>query len=251
MSWHLTARLAWHDKGWNGHICDEPQKNTYCVGSHSYPGEMIAERRDLSWEKSCAGKACSTQDQMPPCIYSINAFGTDELTSFSEPPGFFNKETKRKEWSLPPSTVCVWPYEEMYRQEVRNGDRYDAPARKKFVDEFFSKVEKNASLIFYYANYSNPFSTDENPRYALVGLSRVIDLGDELYYEGCDQGTLDRYGGYVWDRNVTSNYPAEGLRLPYHLYKDDPRLEQFVVFPDNPQLCKYGSIDSARIIHEL
>lgn len=241
MGWHLTARLAWHDKGWNGHICDEPQKNTYCVGSHSYPGDMIAERRDLEWEKSCAGEACSSQGKMPPCIYSINAFGADELTSFSNPPDFFNDEAKLRVWPLPPATVCVWPYEEMYRDEVRKGERYDAQERKKYVDEFFAKVEKNSSLIFYYANYSNPFSTDEKPRYALIGLSRVVELGDELYYEGCDERTMERYGGYVWDRNVTSNYPTEGLRLPYHLYKDDPRLEQFAIFPDNPLLCKYGS----------
>src|ERR1035441_6039993 len=29
-------------------------------------------------------------------------------------------------------------------------------------------------------------------------------------------------GGMVWARNITSHYPAEGLRLPYHLYLDDP-----------------------------
>lgn len=241
MGWHLTARLAWHNNGWNGHVCDEPHKNTYCVGSHSYPGDMIATRRDLVWEKLCAGKACESLDRAPPCVYSINAFGTDELTAFSDPPEFFNKDAQRKEWPLPPATVCVWPYEEMYRDEVRKGERYDAQSRKKFVDEFFSKVEKQSSLIFYYANYSNPFSTDEKPRYVVVGVSRVIDVGDDLYYEGCDQHTVDRYGGYVWDRNITSNYPAEGVRLPYHLYKDDPRLEQFAVFPDNPVLCKYGS----------
>jgi len=69
----------------------------------------------------------------------------------------------------------------------------------------------------------------------------VIDVGGELYYEGCDERTMDRYGGYVWDRNITSAYPEQGLRLPYHLYKDDARIEQFAVFPDNPLLCKYGS----------
>jgi len=130
MSWHLTARLAWHDDGWNGHICSAPQKNTYCVGAHSYPGEMISERRDLEWEKSCAGKSCSGLDTVPPCIYSMNAFGTQALKSFAEPPAFFNKEAKRLDWALPPATVCVWPYEEMYRDEVKQGAHYDSRARK-------------------------------------------------------------------------------------------------------------------------
>src|SRR4029077_14951200 len=32
---HLTVRMAWHDNGWNGHICNAPADNTYCIGEHS------------------------------------------------------------------------------------------------------------------------------------------------------------------------------------------------------------------------
>ncbi len=42
---HITIRLAWHNNGWNGHI-DEPEKNTYCTGRHSYPGDYIKGARD-------------------------------------------------------------------------------------------------------------------------------------------------------------------------------------------------------------
>ncbi len=241
MGMHVTARLAWHSDGWNGHICSEPHKNTYCVGTHSYPGEMITQRRDLENERACAGQSCAGLKEAPPCIYSVNAFGEEQLTSFADPPEFFNKGAKRRTWTLQPSTVCVWPYEEMYRDEVRKGPSYDARERKKHSDAFFAQIEAKSSLIFYYANYSNPFSTDETPRYVLVGLSRVKEVGEELYFDGCDERTMERYGGYVWDRNVTSSYPEEGLRLPYHRYKDDPRIERFAVFPENPLLCKYGS----------
>ena len=47
MAMHMSLRLAWHGDGWNGHICKKPCENVYCVGQHSYPGEMIAEQRDL------------------------------------------------------------------------------------------------------------------------------------------------------------------------------------------------------------
>jgi len=43
MTVHISARIAWHDSGWNGHICRDPKANTYCVGQYSFPGEMIAE----------------------------------------------------------------------------------------------------------------------------------------------------------------------------------------------------------------
>ena len=47
MTSHITVRLAWHNDGWNGHVCKKPEKNVYCVGCHSYPGEMIREKLSL------------------------------------------------------------------------------------------------------------------------------------------------------------------------------------------------------------
>jgi exodeoxyribonuclease V alpha subunit len=31
MTQHISARLAWHDSGWNGRVCRNPKGNTYCV----------------------------------------------------------------------------------------------------------------------------------------------------------------------------------------------------------------------------
>ena len=44
MATHISARVAWHANGWNGRICREPAANTYCVGTQSYPGQLIAEK---------------------------------------------------------------------------------------------------------------------------------------------------------------------------------------------------------------
>jgi hypothetical protein len=43
---HLSARVAWHMDGWNGHVCKNPKANTYCVGQFSYPGQMISASRN-------------------------------------------------------------------------------------------------------------------------------------------------------------------------------------------------------------
>ena len=51
MPYHISVRLAWHDTGWNGRICKNPKANAYCVGPHSYPGDLIALGRDLDWEE--------------------------------------------------------------------------------------------------------------------------------------------------------------------------------------------------------
>jgi len=92
MPTHLTARLAWHNDGWNGAICREPELNTYCVGAKSYPGDVIARERDLNVEKGCAGCAGDAlpNGYVPPCCYSYNAFGVHEAAARSSPPDFFN-----------------------------------------------------------------------------------------------------------------------------------------------------------------
>src|SRR5438309_4853961 len=241
---HLTARLAWHDAGWNGHICNKPAENTYCVGCYSYPGQMIAERRKLDWEKKHAGEPIKALDDIPPCIYSANAFGADSLTAFAPPPEFFKDETQTRKWDLPPASVCVWPYEEMYGEDLKlDGGGFNNDLRRERSNAFFSALSENESLIFYYSNYSNPLSEDESQRYVLIGLSRIKKVGEELMYAGCSDRVRERYGGgFVWDRTVTSHYPDQGLRLPYHAYRDKPDLlAKFALSPENPRTCKFGS----------
>jgi hypothetical protein len=205
---------------------------------------MVAERRDLEWEEANAGKPIDRDEHISPCIYSANAFGASELTAFADPPKFFNDGTQTRKWELPPASVCVWPYEEMYADDLKQeGGGYDNEERRERAKGFFEELTEGESLIFYYANYSNPLSEDEAQCYVLVGLSRIKSVGEELMFAGCSQQTRERYGGgFVWDRTITSHYPDQGLRLPYHLYRDRPEMmAKFAVIPENPRTCKYGS----------
>ena len=246
MTVHLTARLAWHDDGWDGRICKRPDCNTYCVGRHSFPGDVVARERDLEREIVNAGKPVAklVSADLPPCIYSINAFGPQAIRGYSNPPDFFRGGAKRTEWNIPDATVCVWPYEVMYGEDVYKESGYlDNDLRSAKADEFFATIETGKSLIFYYANYSNPISEEESPRYALIGVSRVKKVGDRLTYDESNDDVRKRFAGaMIWARNVSSDYPNEGLRLPYHNYRDDPEtLQRIAVFPENPRTCKYGA----------
>lgn len=246
MTVHISARVAWHDSGWNGSICRNPKGNTYCTGQYSYPADTISEKRNTDWEQSNAGKPCKQLDEIPPCIYSINAFGKEELKAFDPPPTWFRDDTKTKTWPLPPATVCLWPYEEMYKEEVLNPSRvipkYNPDKRRKAVNTFFDSIIESQSLIFYYANYSNPFSENDERHYVLVGVSSVKKVGEELTWIGQSKEKENRYGAYVWMRNVTSNYPDEGLRIPYHMYQDAPeKLERLLFKPENSRDFKYAT----------
>ena len=243
---HITARLAWHNDGWNGAICKVPEKNTYCVGCKSFPGDVIARDRDLDTEKRLAGESGDKLDgYVPPCSYSYNAFGRGEAPSASNPPDFFYGGAARHEWTLSPATVSVWPYEAMYADEVKAEGYLDNDKRHALTLEFFQPVEADCgrNLIFYYANYSNPLSQEEAQRYVLIGVSRIVKVGKELFYENVSEEIAKRYaGGMIWARDISAAYPDEGVRLPYHRYLDDPdRLSEIALFPENPLICKYGS----------
>jgi len=174
--------------GWNGHVCEDPAANTYCVGPHSYPGEMVAERRELKVEVVNHGKCCTKLkgDYIPPCVYGINAFGSKKIQAFADPPSWFNDDTQRKKWDLAPSTVCIWPYEWMYGDDVKQeGGKFDYEQRLKNAKEYFEQFQANESLIFYYSNYSNPLNQADERRYVIVGMSRIKKIGEVRYYEDC------------------------------------------------------------------
>ena len=78
MASHISARLAWHDSGWNGKICKSPKANTYCVGPYSFPGDMISKQRKITVEEDHVGAEINDLDYIPPCIWSCNAFGEKE-----------------------------------------------------------------------------------------------------------------------------------------------------------------------------
>jgi len=257
MPTHMSIRLAWHLDGWNGSVCSEPDANAHCVGCYSYPGSMIAEQRDLAWERENAGKPCASLPQMPPCVYSVNAFGKDSIRAYADPPRFFKDDTRRREWDLPPATVCTWPYEPMYEDDVkRPKGGYDYDLRLKKAQAYFGPLEPNKTLVFYYANYSNPLSEEESRRYVIVGVSRLKKLGEIMFYENSSERVRERYaGGFVWQRAVSSHYPDEGFRIPYHVYATQPEiLEQIACIPEQPRVCKYAtrhmSDDDALVVIE-
>lgn len=246
---HLSLRLAWHNDGWNGNICTNPKSNVYCVGQHSYPGDLIFDNRDIEWEsqKDVAGCNCSKLDKIPACAYSINAFGSEQIKASADPPDFFYDDSESVEFTLPPATACIWPYEIMYGDDVKlpvgSSQTYDYNKRLSNAKSFFKELTKNKTLIFYYTNKSNPFSEDDNQVYVLVGISRLKTTGDILYYNNVSDKNKQKYAdGFVWQMPVTSHYPDEGFRIPYHKYLDNEEvLSKILYVPENSNNFKFAA----------
>ncbi|WP_299273441.1 AAA family ATPase [uncultured Psychroserpens sp.] len=249
MSVHISLRLAWHDDGWNGHVCKNPKANTHCVGQHSYPGSLINESRNLEWEskEDVAGCHCSQIDGIPPCSYSINAFGISDIRGESNPPDFFNDDSKGVTFDIPAATACIWPYEQMYSDDVKrpkgSTQTYNYDKRLQNGKDFFKVLEPNNSLIFYYANKSNPFSEEDSRNFALIGISRLKKTGDIMFYDNVSEANRLKYAnGFVWQVPITSHFPDEGFTIPYHKYRDQPEiLEKITYIPEIPSNFKYGT----------
>lgn len=262
MAIHMSLRLAWHSNGWNGHICKKPCENVYCVGPHSYPGEVIAKQRDLDFETAHAGESCALHPCRVACALSANAFGKETVQIRVDPPSWWKEgEAKATVLTLPPYTACTWCYEAMYKDDVFSavkGKTYDYAKRQNNAERYFAQFEEGKSLVFYYAGYSNPFSENEEDNYVIVGVSRIKKIGNFHYYENTtDQIKADYAGGVIWQKPITSNYPDEGLSIPYWKYMNkESVLDRIVIKPLHRSPFKYASRevsndDAIEIINQL
>ena len=263
MTIHMSIRLAWHNDGWNGHICKKPCENVYCVGQHSYPGNLIAETRNINFETEHAGEACAKLPCCAACGLSVNAFGKDSIKVRIEPPSFWkHNDADAAELTLEPYTACTWCYEQMYSDEVESKENtkqpYNYDKRKEGAEKYFAQFEPGKSLIFYYAGYSNPFCENEENNYVIVGISRVKSIDHLHYYNNVSEKVKSKYsGGFVWQKPVTSTYPDEGFCIPYWKYMaQEDVLERIVLKPQNRSPFKYGSRevsndDAIEVINQL
>ena len=258
MAVHMSLRLAWHDSGWNGHICKKPSENSYCVGQYSYPGDLIANTRDLNLETPHCGEACKNFPCQIACGLSVNAFGSDSITVKVDVPSFFGGKASSLELDLPPYTACTWCYESMFNDAAKTNGKFDNDKRKAAAENYFNQFEPGKSLIFYYAGYSNPFSENEENNYVVVGISRLKEIAPVQFYPDADNWIRQKFAdGLVWQRPITSNYPDEGFCIPYQNYmSDEDALEKIVVKPLNRAPFKYGSRevsndDAIEVINQL
>src|SRR5258708_23884578 len=67
---HWTERVAWHDRAWDGAVCDHPDQNAFCLCLDRVRGE-----RDDVYEIGVAGRHWSTlTGDLPPCAREAGAF---------------------------------------------------------------------------------------------------------------------------------------------------------------------------------
>ena len=115
MTTHLSTRLAWHDRAWDGHICDHPSQNAYCI-VHQH----IRDGRDDAREDEAAGRPLADLDGwQPPCSRDPIAFSSRGYTITHHDPLEFRQLPSVRE-EIPPYSVCPSPYRWMREENFRS-----------------------------------------------------------------------------------------------------------------------------------
>ena len=82
------------------------------------------------------------------------------------------------------------------------------------LKNFWGKLEKDKSLIFFYCNHGNPL--DESLNRILLGVGRISKIGPQLFFGTKLPKFPDQYP--IWSRCITHDFEKQGFRLPYHEY---------------------------------
>ena len=249
--WHVTARMAWHDNGWDGNVCRDPASNTYCTGSHSLLSERLAREKSRSIEQGIKEKKLDVAlpDYLPPCFWSSSAFADTETETVHRHPFGNLKHKKKIKGTLPSNSIYTWPFRlSMTHNSFNRHGRY-FPDLEQRIDGYCRRLEKGRSLIFFYLNYDNPVSADEY-QYALVGCARLLDLDLTGHFEFEDSelrktksgNGMQNFSTLNWAIQLTHEGDGNFVRLPYQEYlahiaanpEDEPKLEEIRVLIQEP-----------------
>ena len=146
---HLTARLAWHDGGWNGRICNNPSENIYCCGNYSLLSSRIQRRRNLYLEEKYAGKGINkvsdNESYIPPCYWVINLLGgkrckIKHIHPFSDFTDKARRNIKPIEDYLEPYSIFTWCFKFSF---TRNGLYRYPPDLEKRLKHYLSYISRS------------------------------------------------------------------------------------------------------------
>lgn len=253
--WHVTARMAWHDNGWDGRICDNPAANTYCTGNHSLLSERIAREKspDPNKEKAREPLDFAMPAYLPPCFWTSCAFAEDETDTVHRHPFRNLKDKKHITGSLRPYSIYTWPFRLSITQSRQAKKRHGQyfPDLEARIERFCQRLTPQRSLVFFYLNYDNPVSADDY-KYTLVGCARLEDLDVTGSFEFDDKelakirdgDSMENFPTLNWAIQLTHGGPGAFVRLPYQEYlkhierhpEDEPKLQEMRVLVDEPGL---------------
>jgi len=233
---HLTVRFAWHDNKWNGKICKNPRMNFYCRGNYSLLSPRIQKRINLEIEEKTANSKISEvigeNNYFPPCYWCINALG--EKTCIIKDPHPFIHSTKwgkdfqrmvsPLEEKINSYALFSWCFLMSFEHESPTQIYPPISELEKRAKKYIQNIKGNESVVFFYANYSNPITGDDY-KYCLLGAALVKEveepkryqIPDELLRKIRNEPGMNNFPTIAWQFKIKID-PKTAFVLPFHEY---------------------------------
>ncbi len=237
---YLTLRAAWHERQWDGTVCNHPSDNSFCLML-----DRVRVDRDDEAEKLVAGNPFNelTGDQMPACVAEAGAFMNprpwtrvfkhpyQNIPSADQTHGHL----KPTPFKVPPYSTFAVPFWWMLTSNQENIAQIfkeplppdeKAPFRTSWVFSlarqvelntyFFDRIKPKKSLVFFYCKEGQPLGEEINR--LVIGVGMVDSIGRLTYFD-TNGSTKPAYP--LWDRLIQHSIRPEGsdgFLLPYHDY---------------------------------
>ena len=239
---HISIRVPWHDTGWDGRVCAAPRLNGACLKL-----KRIAEDRDDDAEESVAGRSIKDlpQAKWPPCISERVGFMTPfEYVREANHPynrgpdtdhGHFKSTALRHPEYSAPAVPFAWMLREAmetmgeeHALDVQAEREPDLGFKTQWIQEhlnqtalldcFAGHLKPAHSLCFFYAKQV-PFVEDSAGGRILIGVGRVLHVGDAQEYAYTTTDLNGKLRSMLWERMVQHSIRPDfkdGFLLPYH-----------------------------------
>jgi len=235
MPQHISVRVPWHDHGWDGTVCAEPENNNACLRLKN-----IYENRNDKKEVEICGQCMADHADVLSCIGEGAGFmSPNGMIRTTEHP--YRKRNPATHGHFLPTDVTYPPYsfparpfgwlmrdyiEDMkdyynidYQEErepVLNFNTIwvqDAENHKAIFDYFYEDVIEDESLCIAYAKQV-PFVEDS--RRVVVGIGHVRKVVPAVEHNCTDEGELR---SMIWETMICHTIREDhkdGFVIPYH-----------------------------------
>ena len=241
---HISVRIPWHDDGWKGCVCENPERNQACRVLKN----IALKRADIN-ESQCTSSAKATvapdEDFVPPCITESGQFMSDHVMESvrSHPYTYDEKFAHIRDTTLtiPPFSFIGIPFnwalkdKQKDKQRESPNDRFytgydpdiETPVtqtnlwitngtnQKRIFEYFFRNITPKKSIVVAYAK-AVPFI--ETAGRIVMGIGFVERLGALREYDYSTPPTGKQQTACLWERNLDHSIRSDrnnGFLFPF------------------------------------
>lgn len=250
---HLSARVPWHDAGWDGTVCRAPRLNSSCLALN-----RIGSTKDEASEERYAGRFLSDipGEDAPPCFAERVNFLSPKPQQRMARHAYaktseHHKHISNTNFTHPAYSVAATPFgwllkDRAWGDKWRGGtidsqaiaERYGIDSRpeyepsepnwleyrpwiqghanqKALLNAFFGALKPQKSLIFIYAKRTPLIDLDQ---WMIIGVGRITSIGDLQEWD-YDPPKNPPIRSYLWERSICHSIRtdgSDGVLLPYH-----------------------------------